>query len=431
MKAPISLRLLAAAWMLALLPGCGKKAAPDLPTPPAASPTPQARIASAEPTAFETVTRQLDPGGWAYCYLSTEDLIRWGTGYFGALKPVVMQGVMAKMDPMQKVHTEAIANFIAHFVAQSGLKDISGFGYSSIALEPGFYQAKTVLARDPAKPAGLLWKISSPTPNALDFTGYLPANTTLAIGGNTKLLPVWEELNRQTADQPEAKAYFNLGAQSFQMATGLDLAAFLASLGPNFSLLLTLTPERPVTIPAGQGKPPLTIAEPAFAYWVQVQNDLLINKLEEALSKNSFAVKAEVEGWTVYNLNFPAVVIMAPWVHPAVAWRQGTVALFSNSALLSEMLAVKAGKKPGLAADPGFTKLRKGLPENGSAFAYAAPSFQKTIRQIQDQVNASADPVAKAMMEKIESLNRNYSILSVKTETPAGSISIAHQQAVP
>lgn len=417
------LRLLAAACLAASLTGCEKKPAPAPVAPPPPTLAPASRVTSAVPTAFEAVTKHLDPGGSAYCYFNTDQVIEWLGGYFTAMEPVVMQAATSKMEPEGKARTETAWRFATQFVSQCGIKDLSGFGYSCIALEPGYSQEKAVFYHDPAKKDGLIWRTRSAEPNALPFLAYLPANSALATSGNTKLLPIWEEINRQAANTPEIKEIVNDAASGFLKATGLDLAALFGSLGPNYSTLLTLDEAHLAMIPAGQT--PIIIPEPALTFWAQVQDDLLIKKLEETLSKNPMATKSDVEGWTLYTIKLP---LPFPWLRPAVAWKPGTVALFSNAALLSEMLEVKAGKKPGLAASPEFIKLRKGMPESGEGFGYLAPVFQKTVQAIQVATAGGQDPVSKQLMDRISGMNRPSTAFSVQTLTEAGSVSIIHEK---
>ena len=103
------------------------------------------------------------------------------------------------------------------------------------------------------------------------------------------------------------------------------------------------------------------------------------------------------------------------------------------------MLEVKAGSKPGLAAQPAFQKLLAGLPATGCKFAYVAPGLQKTIQDIQlsfqmstlKQGNPAADPAALKFMQYVSNLTRQGAACTVVEETPEGWLATNHGSAGP
>jgi hypothetical protein len=231
--------------MLASLAGCQKKAAPLQPQVPPLQPSP-AKIVSAEPTSFDAVTRHLDPGGSFYLYLSTESFIKSLSEKWAEAGPLLFSAVTCKIDDeAAKARAQAFWQSASVIAARCGLNEITGVGASSIATEPGYYQGKWMVHHAPDKANGLIWKIGGNTPNALDFINYLPEKTALGSSGNLKLQPIWEALTQEAAINPDLKQKLDLASQQFQKFTGLDLAALLASLGPNYSLALTLHGSRP------------------------------------------------------------------------------------------------------------------------------------------------------------------------------------------
>ena len=418
MKLSLALKGCTLALLLSSLAACQKQA----PTPPPAAP----KLVSAEPTSFDAIAKHLDSGGGLYFYLSTENFLKSASDNLGEIVPTLL--AMGKMDPAAKATAEAAWKSLAQLTAKSGLNEISGFGASSIALEPGYYQNKWMLHHYEGKGNGLIWQLHGSMPNALDWVPYLPAKTAAASSGNLKLAPIWNALNQEAATNADLKQGLDLATQQLQKATGLDLAALLASLGPNYSMVVTLDETRPTNLPGGPNGQPLTLPEPGLAICIQVQDDLLINRLDQALSTNPMVTKSQETEWSLRTLALP---LPMPFLRPTVAWKKGLLVLTSSDLLLREMLDVKAGKKPGLAADPTFKKLMTGLPAAGCGFSYLAPSFQKTINDVQFKTmqkdQAMTDPAAQKLMQyNTQSLLQAGATCAVTEETPEGWIGTSH-----
>lgn len=421
-----------AVLLLSSFPACQKKpvapAAPPAPAVQAPTPVPPPpappQLVSAEPNSFDAIAKHLDSGGGMYLYFSTETLLKTLSENGAGAVPALLAS--DKMDDAQKLKAAAVWNSLRKVAAQSGLKQISGFGASTIALEPGYYQNKWMLHHYPGQSDGLIWKLSGSTPNALDLIAYLPEKTALASSGNLKLEPIWNALNQEAANNPDLKRALETAVAQFQQKTGLDLPALLASLGPNFTLTLTLDESHPTPLPAANGEQPQTIPEPALLISIEVQDDVLINKLDQELSKNPMVAKSEEDGLTLRTLVLP---IPLPFVRPTVAWKKGLLILASNDALIHEMLAVKAGRKPGLAANALFKKLMTGLPETGCNFGYISPLLQKTVRTVQLMQLAQdkkTDPAVKKLIESLYKIVPTKTVCGVTQETSEGWIGIRH-----
>lgn len=424
MKLSPALRLFPAALLLASLAGCEKKPAPLAPPAPPA-PSASAKIVPAEPSSFDAIARHLDAGGGLYFYLSTETFLKAASHKLAEIAPLLMDA--GKMDDAAKAKAEAGWKSLSHFVANSGLKEISGLGVSSIALEPGYYQNKWMLHHYAEKGNGLLWKIHGSTPNAVDFAASLPEHTALAISKNEKLAPIWNALNQEAATNADLRQGLDMVAQQFQQSTGLNLPALLASLGPNYSLVLTLDESRMTPLPGGPNGQQLTIPEPALALYIQVQDEVLVNRLDQQLSALPMIVKADEGDWKIRRLSMP---LPMPFLRPVVAWKKGLLVVSSSEPLVREMLDVQAGKKPGLAATPAFRKLMTGMPSSACAFAYAAPSFQKTLQEIQSasfkQDKNMADPAVQKILQYVYSATRQGAECTVVEETSEGLIGTSH-----
>ena len=416
MKVLPAFQWLTAAVLLLSLPACQKK--------------PEVKITSAEPTSFEAVTNHLDAGGNAYLYLSTDAICNAVSGKLATLGPELIAS--GKLDDASKAKATAAWSSFSKIVANSGIKEISGFGTSSIALAPSYYQIKWVTHHYPDKSSGWIWKLHGSTPNALDFTAYLPERTAAASSGNLKLTPIWEALNQEAAVNAGLRQGLDTISKSFESATGLNFASILASLGPNYSFLVTLDESRPTPLPINPSAPPVSLPEPGLAIFIQVQDDVLINRIDTELSKNPMVTKTDGPDLKIRTLAMPLPVA---FLRPTVVWKKGLLMISTNDQLLRDMLDVKAGKKPGFAAtNAEFKKLMTGLPTTGCSFGYVSPLFQKTvtaINQAQLEGNKITDPTAKKFLQFLYQSIPTKAVCHVVEETPEGWISTSHQEMVP
>jgi len=425
MKASPALPWLTAAVLLCSLPACQKKPAAQEGVP-APSPTPvPVKIVSAEASSFDAVAKHLNPGGGLYFYLSTENFLKAASQKLAEVVPTVMAA--GKMDDASKAKAEAAWKSLSQFVSKSGVNEITGFGASSIALEPGYYQNKWMIHHKEGQGNGLIWKLHGSAPNALDFISYLPEKTAAATSGNLKLGPIWTALSQEAATNPDLKQGLDLLTQQFQQGAGLDLPALLASLGPNYSIVITLDETRMTNLPANPNGQPIAIPEPGLAIFIQVQDDLLINRLDQQLSATPMVTKT-IEG--EFQMRLVSMPLPMPFLRPVVAWKKGLLILSSNDALLREMIEVKAGKKQGLAADAGFKRLMSGLPASGCSFGYVSSSFQKTIHDVQlkamQKDPGMTDPAVQKLMQYVYDYAQQTAACAVVEETSEGWISTSH-----
>ena len=376
---------------------------------------------SAEPSSFEAVARHLDFGGGFLLYLSTESFLKAASTKLNEMVPLFLS--VAKNAGTDKAQAEAIWKSVSRVTAQSGIDEISGLGMSSIALEPGFYQTKSLLHHYEGKGNGFLWKMSGGKAQALDLVPYLPAQTAFAGSSDLTLVPLWEALVREAGNNQALAQGIQAVTMGLELQSGLKLEKLLSGIGPNYSVVLTLDPAHMTTVPAGDKA--LTIPEPALAIVVQVQDESLLNRVDQETAKIPGIIKKDTNE---LKLRVIPVPLPFPFLHPAVAWKSGMLIVTSNEALIHEMLEIKAGKKTGLAALPEYKKLTAGLPPSVSGFQFIAPIFQKTMMQVQMaqmQQNAGVqDPAMKQIMEYMIGSAPSQWAVGVAQNTPEGWLSI-------
>ncbi|MEI6352199.1 MAG: hypothetical protein WCP06_13975 [Verrucomicrobiota bacterium] len=425
MNFPKAFRWTSVAALLIAATACQKSPeTPASPSAPQASPIPATpKLVSAEPSSFDAVARHLDAGGGMYFYLSTESFLKSAGAKIAEFKPLVMAA--AKLNEADKVKAESAWKSIAEIARNSGLNEISGFGASSIALEPGYYQTKWMVHHYEGKGNGVIWKLSGSHANARDLVSYLPAHTATAGSWNLTLEPVWNALTKEGAANPDLNQAAQALSSQLEQTTGLKLSNLLASVGPNYSVVLTLNEDRKVTVPFGGKGETIVIPEPALALMIQVQDQALIDRMEAELAKVPMMVNADQPDLKMRMIPVP---VPFPFFRPALAWSKGLVILSTNELLVREMFDVKAGKKAGIAAAPEFKKLMGDLPAAASQFQFTAPIFQKTVMDIQLAATAqqpATGPAVQEVMQYFAKIVPQRWMCGIVQDTPEGWFGIS------
>jgi hypothetical protein len=427
-------RSVSAALILAGLAACQKapEKAPENRSSEEAAPTASASTAtdaktvSAEPSSFEAVARHLDAGGGLYLYVSAEGVAKTCAEIIGRADGVLFSEE-GGLPAAQRAQFAAAWKVLKPLLGRSGLKEITGFGMSSIAIAPEYYRGKTVLHHDAGQGNGFIWKLNGGQARALELIDYLPVQTAAAASFDLTFEPIWAELNRIAADSPELRAGLDQMAQKLLASSGLDIAKLLAGFGPNLSYVITLDESKPFALPSPT---PVSVPEPCFALLIQIRDESLTARLENELAKQATVTAADQGDFKVRKIAPP---VPLPFITPAIAWSKELLVVSSNEALLQEMLAVKAGTKPGLAKTAPFKQAMQGLPSPATSFSYVAPLFGKTVGELQmmslNQANNSANPAnpaIKQMMQAMMSLQAQAPAAAVGQNLPDGLVTVGN-----
>ncbi len=420
MAIPRAFRWTSTPLMLLAMAACQKNPSSSSTSSTPSTPQQQAaskKIISAEPTSFDAIARHLDPGGGFYFFLSTENFLKAASTKLAQLQPLLL----GSMPSENRAKATEAWDYASRIASQSGLNEISGFGISSIAVEPGYYQTKWMLHHYEGNGNGVLWKLNGNASDALEIISYLPERTALASSGDFSLQPVWNLLNKEAATKPELRQGIDLFARQLEANAGLKLVDLIASVGPRYAVVVTLDESRQATLPSAPGRKPLTVPEPGLAILIQVKDPALLGRVEQELAKIPGIVIADDGDLKLRSIPVP---VPLPFLRPAVAWQKDTLVLSSNEALIREMFEVKAGKKPGLAASENFKKLTADLPAPACQFQVIAPIFQKTLLDIQIAAaqQPNTPPEAQRFLEFFASSSAANWACSVVQDTPEGWI---------
>lgn len=343
---------------------------------------------SAVDNTFRQVTSKLDQGGEAFVYLHAEKVNE-------ALRSVLaglQMNVTALPEARQAQAKKGLDAFTMMF-KKYGLEEISGLGFSSFAVKPGLHRVRVIIHHRPGRDQGLIWKIAGPAPRNLDELDLMTADTALAFVSdyNIGYLLGWMDGtfgNKNGGVDPGRKT---LSAMLGLQAAGLDVGRLLKSYGNRLGFLLTLDPERMVTLPLG--KTPLSIPEPAFALLVRVNDTYLFDTLKTRLAPLGQIIISDEGG--VKKIAFSRLPLPIPF-EPVIAQKGEWLLAASLGSLVDKAFGAEG---PRLTDGEDFKTIAYKLPRRGNGFGYAGPLIPRVFARMFRE-NKAAFP-APAALEKL------------------------------
>jgi len=407
---------------LALLAGCKEKENPSAEGASAPAKSGKPAIVSAEKNSFNEVTAKLDKGGGLYVYLSTEKAL---SGLSNSLSQI--SNVISGLPGIPSDGREVIAKVFTvldRVVQDSGITQISGFGMSSIAREPGFYYNKTIVHHYPGQGQGLIWSLLGKTPHPLKELDLLPEDTALASSSDLDLPQVWTSIKDtvRTLNVPDVNAALDEAPAKFREATGLDLDAVLHSLSGEYGVILTLDQHKMITIPLPGNS--LEIPNPALCVLFKVNSDLIFDRVDQALNANPMIKpmvnKTEEPDLKIVTVNLP--IPLPVEVRPSLARMGDYLLLASSDSLVRQILAVKSGKTNGFKSTAEFKRLSQGVPSEGNNFSLTTGAIGATAVQLQEKAMAAQnmDPQALKTFQQLCQRGTNTGAYSVGVNGPEG-----------
>lgn len=384
-------------------------------------------ITAASKTSFNEVTAQLDPGGNFYLYLGTAQWLEHLSDKVEGWRKTFTSLPDAKPEDVTNINKAF--DIVGRLVQDSGIEDVSGFGMSSVEIEPGLYRNKALLHHYPGKGTGFLWKLGGGAPHPLTGLDLLPASTALAIFSDADLPMLWSVVQDEVAKSgfPAAQAFLNQLPAQFEQKTKLKWDAVLASLGGEFGFVLTLDASNNIPVPLPTGA--ISIPDPALFLVLKVNDDILFNRIAEELSKNPQVITNDADGLQMRTL--PVPLPLAVNLRPTAAATGGYLFIASSDAVVKEALAVKAGQKPGLKSTAEFKRLSQGIPDTGNQFVYMSAEFGATMMQVQKQIMSAqsaktASPGQMAFLDSFYDPSRAQYAYSIGQNTPSGCLNIGN-----
>lgn len=383
-------------------------------------------LKSAEPTSFAQVTKQLDPGGNLYLYLSTEQFLQGLAGKVANLRQLTE--ALPNLQDNDRANLGRAVDIVTNLITASGLQEISGFGMSSIATEKQFYHTKMLLHHYPGQGKGFLWAMFGQKPHELEGLRLLPTHTALAAFSDADLPLVWSVIQKQAGQSgfPQADEWLGRWPGLFEQFTGLKWDQALNSLGGEFGIVVTLDEGHMITLPIPGGNSPLEIPEPALMLVAKVNDDTIFNRIETALTKvGQMVVTNDTAG--VKMRTVPVPLPLPIQLRPTVATSEGYLFIATSDALIRDALATRSGKKPGLRSTDEFQHLAKDMPQQGNQFSFVSQRLGQTFLTVQSQALERIPDGGKA--EALQSLFKSAHAgfgFSVSANTDEGWLSVCN-----
>ncbi len=357
--------------------------------------------ASAEKNSFKEVTSRLDSGGNFYLYLGTEQWLEGLSGKVSNWRQFVasLPDNEADRDKVGKAF-----DIVTRLIKESGVEDVSGFGMSSIVVEPGLYHTKNFLHHYPGRGDGFLWKLGGQKPHSLEGLNMLPANTAFAAFSDLDVPLAWSVIKDQVgkAGIPEADKFLSMLPAQFEKTTGLKWEQALNSLGGEFGIVVTLDEANKIKLP-GPGGQQLEIPTPGIMIVAKVKDETFFNRVDELLSKNApQAERTDKAGLKMRVVPLPVPFIPIP-LRPTIATSDGYLFIATGDAVVQDALAVKSGKA-GLKSTDEFKQISKDIPDTGNSFAFVSQRLGKCILDIQQNAFRMGGGARASQIQTLQSL---------------------------
>ena len=349
---------------------------------------------AAEAARFETVSRQLDPGGVLYGYVSVDgDLTAIG-GYLNSF-----------MDELRKVEQGVPPINVPALLKITGLDSVSAVGFSSKRIEDGFRNKTYVHVPNGRK--GLL-RILAGESKPFEVVKLAPAGTDIAIEQDLNLKVAYEAIQEAMTSVmgEQGKAMVQGAVQEPMPPFPFTLEKILADMDTQVTIIVDANPAKMVPVPdagglqvpqmnaailidglgwvaddvakafgpmlaqGGPGAPPFQVIKDAN--WVGMQ-----------LSTEAAGFgREEKEILTIFGGESPLLAHHRP---------SGKLILATSKGFADKLFSAK----PGLANDPVFQKTMQGLPQKGTGLSYFSPATFRILREVFEKANDLENPKEK------------------------------------
>ncbi|RME91398.1 MAG: hypothetical protein D6766_11935 [Verrucomicrobia bacterium] len=346
------------------------------------------------------MTSKLDPGGSLFLYLSTD---QWLAGLADRVAGL-RDAILALPDMPERERRQVRRGFALaeNLVRNSGIETIAGVGMSSVAVEPGLYRFRWVMARTAgAAEDGYMWRWFGSEPHALDWLGWMPTNTAYLVNLDLDLAGVWSALRREAraAGIPAFERALDRWEARVEQEVGRSLSALLGDTAGNVGIALVLDPSRPVALP-GPGGGAFEIPQPELAVGLKVRNPRIYETLAGWLRRTAppDALESGGEG----EVRWIGMAQPMPWplrLQPTLGVAGDYLWLTTTREVFTRLRRVHAGEEPSLRTTPEFQRLSRGLPDRGNSVAFVSAAFGRLMQRWQEATLAMLEQDQPALAQ--------------------------------
>jgi hypothetical protein len=191
--------------------------------------------------------------------------------------------------------------------------------------------------------------------------------------------------------------------------------------------VITLDPAKTIQFPLGRNT--VTVPEPGLMLAIQVNNELLYERVMRDLKDNPSVVVTNEAGLKLAAMPLP-IPLPIP-MELVLASSGDCLFLATSKSLVREAIGVRAGKVPGVKDSEPFRALAAHLELKGNQFSYTDRRLSEVVMDLQKQALASGDLGAGEMsvIQKLF-LNREPAHalgISARTATGWNTVSVGNQ----
>ncbi|HOW97200.1 MAG TPA: DUF3352 domain-containing protein [Kiritimatiellia bacterium] len=371
---------------------------------------------------FDQAAAELDLRGDMLVYFQIEGLVE---GLLGKIKDVA--GRIAEREDSAAAAVDIVGR-IDSFLRTQGLYDGVSIGISSRPRPDGYYDVKSFIARKPADPAPLFWRMMGGAPRELRVLDLIPADAAVVLSADFRPADVWAFLQAAVQEVGGEQPYGELRAAVEELKTtaGADLDALIASLGGEVAFSLQLSRDRTVELPLDSQR--LAVPVPSFLLALGVKDDSLLQLLLAQIREGDLALETrQADGQTTY---VAPVVTEEPFpIQIALAQHENYLLVASHPDVMAESLkAFQSGK--GLKSEPGFQAITKDLPTLHNGLIFVDERFRTTVYEIQmtalrEEMPDEEAELAVEVMNQLFGWSKEGSLASVRVVKPNGILTHA------
>lgn len=358
---------------------------------------------------------KLDEGGSMYVYMDCRNLLKGMVAQIGdQIRPAIT-------DPADAAEFEKIFGKIDQGANMLGLYGLEDIGLSTIREENHYYLHRFCLAT-PGDRTGLLALLGD-KPHAFETLEFAPEDTVYFQTLDLDAAQLWSLIQKMTAELggEEAAGELAKASQELKDEIGLNYDEIATTLGDSATLLVSIDPEKTITIPDAAFSNPIPMFNGAAI--VKTNNSALYDTLVQALRDEDAPL---TESETPEGLKKAAIKPgdEIPYT-PVVAQDGDYLYLASDEAYLDVLLATKA-QGGALAETDEFKAMAAGLPTEGNLLYYVseklAPTIQHIIKLPPTDVGEEERVAIGFMRNAIrQTLRAEFSILRAESDGIAGA----------
>ncbi|MDP6903926.1 MAG: hypothetical protein QF406_05725 [Verrucomicrobiota bacterium] len=335
---------------------------------------------------FWAVNQHLDLGGSFYLYMSTEQVLSKLDELMDGFSAIA-DAAGAQMGEVERQQMTMAMDMGRTAYEQIGVRDISGFGMSSFAVEDNLNRNVMVLHHYPEKKDGLFWKIMGAQSHEQQVLKMLPAETVMAFQADLDLVTGFDWLRKFITDTapPDVVAEFARGLAEMNQAVGFE--DLFRSTGGEMGFFVTLNDNKRIPIPLPPDAPQgldLDIPEPALAITLKVKDEQLMGFIMQMLKNPELAQmlgQSKEGNVTLYTLTPPELPLPID-LSPTLMQTGDYIVLTTSQKLAKDILAVKAGKNEGLAGTAEFKQLAGKMDLKGNQLSFMSSRLGKEFGKL-------------------------------------------------